>query len=147
MPPLCIRLKRSHVRRYFTTDWEGAPIPAALGQQVALSAKPPLFFQHQGHSRTVVGVERRRLGRESDEETLLLILDPSSRSAELASKLQAGGGWQGLVKRGLSTLRRREYQVVAVLPGIARGQEREALKEPEHLHAVVRSGDRPGGGD
>jgi hypothetical protein len=26
---------------------------------LSFTGKPPLFFQHQGHSRTIVGVERR----------------------------------------------------------------------------------------
>lgn len=122
--------QRTRPHRYFTTDWAGNPLPAALGQQVVHSAKPPLFFQHQGHSRTVVGVERRRLRWDSEEETLLLILDPSSRTGELVGKLRSGAGWQGLVKRGLQTLRGREYQIVAVQQGIAKEGEREVRRNP-----------------
>lgn len=98
---------------------------------MAHSAKPPLFFQHQGHSRTVVGVERRRLRWDSEEETFLIILDPSTRTTDLVGKLREGKGWQSAVKRGLATLRGREYQVVAVLPGIAKESEREARARAE----------------
>ncbi len=34
----------------------------------------PLYFQHQGHSRTIIGVEE-----EADGQTCLLIFDPAKR--------------------------------------------------------------------
>ena len=37
----------------------------------------PLYFQHQGHSRTIVGIQRRKKS-ESKEDVFLLILDPFS---------------------------------------------------------------------
>ncbi|EFJ32589.1 hypothetical protein SELMODRAFT_5884, partial [Selaginella moellendorffii] len=42
---------------------------------VIISRRPPLYFQHQGHSRTIVGIQRRRkLG--GPEEAFLLVFDP-----------------------------------------------------------------------
>jgi hypothetical protein len=37
----------------------------------------PLYFQHEGHSRTIVGIERRQAKADGPEEGFLLILDPS----------------------------------------------------------------------
>jgi hypothetical protein len=95
------------VWRYFTTDAAGAPLPARLGEQVAVSAKPPLFFQHDGHSRTIVGVERRRAAPGAPEEALLLVLDPSTEPRALGGALRRRAGWERMVKRGAATLRKR----------------------------------------
>jgi len=107
---------------YFSSDAGGAPIPATLGTQVCVSpSRPPLFLQHDGHSRTVVGVERRRRpAGASGEDVSLLIFDPSTPGAALSGALGQGqaGGWQRLVKRGLHTLRKREYSLLIVQPGM-----------------------------
>jgi hypothetical protein len=95
------------VWRYFTTDAAGAPLPARLGEQVIASGKPPLFFQHDGHSRTIVGVERRRPAPGAPEEALLLVLDPSTEPRALGGALRRRAGWERMVKRGAATLRKR----------------------------------------
>ena len=109
------------VWRYFTTDdASGQPLPPRLGEQVLVSARPPLFLQHDGHSRTVVGIEKRRAAAGAAEETFLLILDPGTPPAELAAALRRKAGWERLLKRGVATLSRRsEYQLVFVEPGVA----------------------------
>ncbi|XP_024543195.1 zinc finger with UFM1-specific peptidase domain protein isoform X1 [Selaginella moellendorffii] len=94
---------------------------------VIISRRPPLYFQHQGHSRTIVGIQRRRkLG--GPEEAFLLVLDPSQRTEELVKALRAKTGWQKLIKRGVHTLKRAAYQVCHIDPGIAQGKELENLK-------------------
>ncbi|KAJ2614830.1 hypothetical protein H4S08_001532 [Coemansia sp. RSA 1365] len=47
--------------------------PAASDTGVCLTSKPPLYLQHQGHSRTIVGVEMAKTA------TFLLVLDPNAR--------------------------------------------------------------------
>ncbi|TPX59986.1 hypothetical protein SpCBS45565_g07630 [Spizellomyces sp. 'palustris'] len=44
---------------------------------ITSSEKPPLYFQHQGHSRTIVGIETLRSGVRN-----LLVYDPSNSVAE-----------------------------------------------------------------
>ena len=119
------------VWRYFTTDdVSGQPLPPRLGEQVLVSARPPLFLQHDGHSRTVVGIEKRRAAAGAAEETFLLILDPGTHPAELGAALRRKAGWERLLKRGVATLSRKsEYQLVFVEPGVA------APGSPE-LHAL-----------
>jgi hypothetical protein len=41
----------------------GAAAAAAAAAATSSSFRPPLFLQHDGHSRTVVGIERRVVGR------------------------------------------------------------------------------------
>ncbi|KAJ2307445.1 hypothetical protein IWW55_000969 [Coemansia sp. RSA 2706] len=52
---------------YFTS---GATADSAGGQKLRFTNKHPLYLQHQGHSRTVVGVEL------SDVGTSILLFDP-----------------------------------------------------------------------
>jgi hypothetical protein len=72
---------------------------------VVTTSKPPLYFQHEGHSRTIVGIERtlppsqaRSPGAagpsssggssKGDVEYTLLVLDPGQSSGELLGSLR-----------------------------------------------------------
>eukprot|EP01018_Ginkgo_biloba_P011906 Gb_05546 [translate_table: standard] len=102
---------------------------AHLQERVITSQRTPLYFQHNGHSRTIVGIQRRRKSLlAQEEESILLVLDPGQRTEELARALRENVGWQKLIKRGSHTLRKPEYQVCYVDPGIAHGEELERLK-------------------
>jgi formylmethanofuran dehydrogenase subunit B len=97
-------------------------------------SRAPLFFQHDGHSRTVIGIEKRRRPNAAAEDIFLLILDPGTDrrvlSAALRGDKEAGQGtWHRHLKRGLNTLRKREYSVLVVDPGVAQSrEEKEGLK-------------------
>ncbi|KAL5670712.1 hypothetical protein ACJX0J_022933, partial [Zea mays] len=80
-------------------------------QRVTVSNKTPLYFQHQGHSRTIVGIQKKPDRRGSQEQYSLLILDPGHRTADLERCLRSKKGWQRLVKRGVHTLRKPQYQL------------------------------------
>ncbi|BGP29201.1 hypothetical protein JCM10296v2_000939 [Rhodotorula toruloides] len=66
-----------------------ALLSASQGTSIHLTGKQPLYLQHKGHSRTIVGVEvgktasagggagaRERAGSEGEEEVWLLVFDP-----------------------------------------------------------------------
>ncbi|TKW36782.1 hypothetical protein SEVIR_1G005600v4 [Setaria viridis] len=95
--------------------------------RVTVSNKSPLYFQHQGHSRTIVGIQKKK-GRGSQDQYTLLILDPGHRTADLERTLRSKKGWQSLVKRGVHTLRKPQYQLCYVDSGIAGSEEIEQLK-------------------
>ncbi|AQK67698.1 zinc finger-containing ubiquitin peptidase 1 isoform X1 [Zea mays] len=97
-------------------------------QRATVSNKTPLYFQHQGHSRTIVGIQKEMVHRGSQEQYTLLILDPGHRTADLERSLRSKNGWQRLVKRGVHTLRKPQYQLCYVDPGIASSEEMEQLK-------------------
>ena len=115
--------------KYFTTSEAGQPTdPWPLGQQVYVArSRHPLFLQHAGHSRTVVGVERRPRkgggsGGDGIDQWSLLVLDPGADAAQVASALASPQAWPRLVKRGAHTLlKRREYQVIVVPPAVVEG--------------------------
>eukprot|EP00419_Tripos_fusus_P005961 CAMPEP_0172692354 /NCGR_PEP_ID=MMETSP1074-20121228/25196_1 /TAXON_ID=2916 /ORGANISM="Ceratium fusus, Strain PA161109" /LENGTH=423 /DNA_ID=CAMNT_0013512545 /DNA_START=13 /DNA_END=1284 /DNA_ORIENTATION=- len=83
------------------------------------SSRPPLYLQHDGHSRTVVGVQRRseRCGSVTD---FLLVLDPGLGQygfEDFSSCAERGSGWEKFVKRSLAPLRRKaEYELLVVEP-------------------------------
>ena len=72
------------------------------------AGKPPLYFQHDGHSRTVIGIERYKptggKGKRraecnttcSSEGYLynLLLLDPSHKTKDLVAAFDTSKGWQ-----------------------------------------------------
>lgn len=96
-------------------------------RRVIVSEKAPLYFQHDGHSRTIVGIQVKHQWNGMPLYNLL-ILDPAHRSADLERSLKGNAGWQRLIKRGVHTLKKPQYQLCYIDPGIARGEEMEQLK-------------------
>ncbi len=68
----------------------------------------PLFLQHRGHSRTIIGVERLA----STGEYNLLVLDPSTPCHQLRAALSVG--LLGSLRVSLHDLGRRDYEIVRV---------------------------------
>lgn len=84
---------------------------------------PPLYFQHDGHSRTIVGYEMNSSGKMS-----LLLFDPNSVGQDIKRKLiNHQGYWQQSIKRQLSTMTQTSYQLVFV-SGIMWNAEKERAK-------------------
>ncbi|ORE00926.1 DUF1671-domain-containing protein [Rhizopus microsporus var. microsporus] len=57
------------IQSYFTTE-----IETKKGRKVYITHRPPLYLQHQGHSRTVIGIEILKSGKRN-----LIIFDPGRR--------------------------------------------------------------------
>ncbi|KAL3161056.1 hypothetical protein ABBQ38_009439 [Trebouxia sp. C0009 RCD-2024] len=106
------------------------------------TGKPPLYFQHEGHSRTIIGIERYkptqgRAKRQADSNATsgnegylynLLLLDPSHKTKDLVAALKSGRGWQKLFKQGISDLKSQQYQLLYVDDGVLHGPELEDWK-------------------
>jgi zinc finger-containing ubiquitin peptidase 1 len=69
---------------------------------------PPLYLQHQGHSRTIIGIEQKASG------LTLLILDPSHSPRQVAS-LGSSQDTLRLIRRGPSAMKAPQYQIVSVV--------------------------------
>ncbi|CAK7267923.1 hypothetical protein SEPCBS119000_002794 [Sporothrix epigloea] len=52
------------------------------GQKVRVTSLPPIYWQHPGHSLTIVGIEKTKAGG-----TNLLVFDPVSRDASVVARL------------------------------------------------------------
>ncbi|KAK9822054.1 hypothetical protein WJX74_003875 [Apatococcus lobatus] len=116
------------VWRYFTGPSASADAcrPPA-GQPVVQCGRLPLYLQHQGHSRTIIGIQRSPAANGAHEYNLLL-LDPGIATSNLQNALYQQRGWQRYVKRGMHTLNHPEYQIMYIEDGIAAGHELEELK-------------------
>jgi hypothetical protein len=125
---------------YFSMPWDA--------DESSRGFRPPLYFQHDGHSRTIVGqynsidfhnnakYNTKNLGlEEMNEKKSLIVFDPANSGSnvynhlieDLSSKV-SNGKWKTLVKRGLHTITKKQYQVVFIKPGLMSKSEREASK-------------------
>ncbi|XP_059616386.1 zinc finger-containing ubiquitin peptidase 1-like isoform X2 [Phlebotomus argentipes] len=82
---------------------------------------PPLYLQHQGHSRTIIGIEQRASG------LTLLVLDPSHGPREVAA-LGSSQDSLRLIRRGPTAMRAQRYQIVAVMGLIETKEQYQASK-------------------
>ncbi|CAM9723045.1 unnamed protein product [Ectocarpus sp. 6 AP-2014] len=128
---------------------------------------PPLYFQHDGHSRSIVGVlrpggagqrggssgggrgrgggsgggsvgggresagsGRGRGGAGSRQAACLLVFDPSHAGGPIRDALDdtQKGRWGRFLKRGEHALHRRQFQMVAVRPGLVNAGQVDAWK-------------------
>uniref|UniRef100_A0A5B7AG47 Putative zinc finger with UFM1-specific peptidase domain protein n=2 Tax=Davidia involucrata TaxID=16924 RepID=A0A5B7AG47_DAVIN len=101
--------------------------------RVVVSEKAPLYFQHQGHSRTIVGIQVKHQ-RNGMQQYNLLILDSAHKTTALERSLKENVGWQKLIKRGVHTLKKLQYQLCYIDPGIACGEEMEQLKTLDSVY-------------
>ena len=92
---------------------------------------PPLYFQHQGHSRTIVGYDEVGTGHEKLDQSLY-IFDPTHTSKQLQpeqavnlKKMQFQ-----VSKKGVPTASfgRKAYQIVFLRPGFLTESEIEKSK-------------------
>lgn len=97
------------------------------------SGKAPLYFQHQGHSRTIVGIQVKH-NKKGAKLYNLLVLDPSHKTVHIERALRDNVGWQKLIKRGEDTLKKRQYQLCYIDSGIAHGEEIEKLKTLDSVY-------------
>ncbi|KAL2921571.1 Zinc finger-containing ubiquitin peptidase 1 [Bienertia sinuspersici] len=95
--------------------------------RVVVTNKMPLYFQHHGHSRTIIGIQVKHQ-KNGLKQYNLLVLDPAHSTEALESSLKENFGWQKFLKRGLHTLKKPQYQLCYVDPGIAQAEELEHLK-------------------
>uniref|UniRef100_A0A1I8JA26 Zinc finger with UFM1-specific peptidase domain protein n=1 Tax=Macrostomum lignano TaxID=282301 RepID=A0A1I8JA26_9PLAT len=74
----------------------------------------PLYLQHEGHSRTVVGMEMRRNG-----DNRLLLFDPAWRPATVSGWCRKPSNALSSVRCRLTDLRQPEYQLLCVTGTLA----------------------------
>lgn len=83
----------------------------------------PLILQHQGHSRTIIGVEE-----EGNGVINLMLLDPSWSKQKLAELESPEDSCLRLLRVGSSNLKAEQYQIVAVSGTILTDSEYENEK-------------------
>ncbi|KAK7067131.1 hypothetical protein SK128_006566 [Halocaridina rubra] len=94
----------------------------------------PQFTKHQGHSRTIIGVEQ--LGG-NEGGIRLLVMDPSHSPTQVNQLVhtQTAPSAMRLLRKPLSSMRAKQYQMVAVIGLIETEQE---YKRSKILQASIR---------
>ncbi|XP_076004590.1 zinc finger-containing ubiquitin peptidase 1 [Genypterus blacodes] len=95
------------VKQYFSQASGGSRQPPRVIQ----TAQPPLYLQHQGHSRSIVGVEQRKNG-----SFCLLLLDPGCSPADSRKLLCRDTIAKAVrqIRKFPRNLTHKQYQVVAL---------------------------------
>ena len=75
---------------------------------------PPLYLQHQGHSRTIVGIEALSCGGHR-----LLVFDPSHTKSAMASLRKCSEAAEAaqvmrMLRKSPQAIKCKQYQIVAV---------------------------------
>ncbi|KAB0352387.1 hypothetical protein FD754_017244 [Muntiacus muntjak] len=98
---------------YYASEREGSP-------KVVCTSKPPIYLQHQGHSRTVVGIEERK-----NRTLCLLVFDPGCPSREMQKLLKQDMEVSSLkqLRKFVGNLKHKQYQIVAV-EGVLSSEEK-----------------------
>ncbi|CAJ1061493.1 zinc finger-containing ubiquitin peptidase 1 [Xyrichtys novacula] len=104
------------VKQYFSQS-SSNKLPPRLVQ----TSLPPLYLQHQGHSRSIIGLEQKKNG-----SLCLLLLDPASTVSEARKLLSRDSVGSALrcVRKFSSGLKHTQYQVVA-LQGVLSAEEKQ----------------------
>ncbi|KAL0984942.1 hypothetical protein UPYG_G00150790 [Umbra pygmaea] len=111
------------VKKYFSQD---ASRGIRLAPRVMQTSQPPLYLQHQGHSRSIVGVEQKKNG-----SLCLLLLDPGCSPGDMRKILSQDGPTVTAAVRRMrkfpGQLKHKQYQLVAV----------EGMLSPDEKHTRI----------
>ncbi|XP_018577334.1 zinc finger with UFM1-specific peptidase domain protein-like [Anoplophora glabripennis] len=85
----------------------------------------PLYLQHQGHSRTIMGIEVHR-----DGSLVLLVLDPSHSPQQMAQFGDTNSVTAALrlLRKSEAAMKARQYQIVAIVGMIDNEQQYQQSK-------------------
>uniref|UniRef100_A0AAY5F1G5 Zinc finger-containing ubiquitin peptidase 1 n=1 Tax=Electrophorus electricus TaxID=8005 RepID=A0AAY5F1G5_ELEEL len=117
------------VKNYFS-------LPSSRGSRlpprVVKTTLPPIYLQHQGHSRSIVGVEQRRNG-----SMCLLLLDPGSSPAEMRKLLTQNAASASIthMRKFPGHLKHRQYQMVLVEGLLSPEEKQIRILNSKTLHA------------
>ncbi|KYO18891.1 zinc finger with UFM1-specific peptidase domain protein isoform B [Alligator mississippiensis] len=104
------------------------------GAKVVCTSKPPLYLQHQGHSRTVVGIEEKK-----NRTLCLLIFDPGCPSQEMQKLLRHNSDvtFPKQLQKFVGSLKDKQYQIVAV-DGVLLPEEKAARLEASQVFTAEK---------
>ncbi|XP_070691376.1 zinc finger-containing ubiquitin peptidase 1 isoform X2 [Pempheris klunzingeri] len=105
------------VSQYFRQSSRSSRLPPRLIH----TSLPPLYLQHQGHSRAIVGLEQRKNG-----SLCLLLLDPGSSASDTRKLLSRDTVSTAVrhLRKFPGSLKHKQYQVVAA-QGMLSAEEKQ----------------------
>ncbi|XP_066467153.1 zinc finger-containing ubiquitin peptidase 1 [Tiliqua scincoides] len=114
------------VLNYYATDKEN-------GTKVVCTSKPPIYLQHQGHSRTILGIEEKK-----NRTLCLLIFDPGCPTQEMQKLLKGiDSNSLRLLRRFVGSLKHKQYQIVTV-DGVLSAEEKVARRQSSQVFTAQR---------
>ncbi|XP_008850403.1 zinc finger-containing ubiquitin peptidase 1 isoform X1 [Nannospalax galili] len=115
------------ILNYYSSEREG-------NSKVVSTSKPPVYLQHQGHSRTIVGIEERK-----NRTLCLLIFDPGCPSREMQKLLKQDIETSSLkqLRKSVGNLKHKQYQIVAV-EGALSPEEKVARKQASQVFTAEK---------
>ncbi|XP_004673852.1 PREDICTED: zinc finger with UFM1-specific peptidase domain protein [Condylura cristata] len=115
------------ILNYYSSEREGSP-------KVVCTSKPPIYLQHQGHSRTVVGIEERK-----NRTLCLLIFDPGCPSREMEKLLKQDIEASNIrqLRKFVGNLKHKQYQIVAV-EGVLSAEEKVARRQASQVFTAEK---------
>ncbi|KAK3534882.1 hypothetical protein QTP86_033581 [Hemibagrus guttatus] len=117
------------VKNYFS-------LPSSTGARapptVVKTNLPPIYLQHQGHSRTIVGVEERRNG-----SICVVMFDPGCSPAEMRKLLcpNTSSAHFNRLRKFPKHLKHQQYQVVVAEGVLSEEEKRERVINSRIFHA------------
>ncbi|XP_029360089.1 zinc finger-containing ubiquitin peptidase 1 isoform X2 [Echeneis naucrates] len=105
------------VKQYYCDPSRSSRLPPSVIQ----TSLPPLYLQHEGHSRSIVGLEQKKNG-----SLCLLVLDPGSSSSDTSKLLNRDTISRAIrhVRKFSGSLKHKQYQVVSV-QGVLTAEEKQ----------------------
>uniref|UniRef100_A0A8D1MXB3 Zinc finger-containing ubiquitin peptidase 1 n=1 Tax=Sus scrofa TaxID=9823 RepID=A0A8D1MXB3_PIG len=115
------------ILNYYSSEREGSP-------KVVCTSKPPIYLQHQGHSRTIVGIEERK-----NRTLCLLIFDPGWPSRDMQKFLKQDMEASSLkqLRKFVGNLKHKQYQIVAV-EGVLSSEEKIARRQASQVFTAEK---------
>uniref|UniRef100_A0A2K5QF56 Zinc finger-containing ubiquitin peptidase 1 n=1 Tax=Cebus imitator TaxID=2715852 RepID=A0A2K5QF56_CEBIM len=115
------------ILNYYSSEGEGSP-------KVVCTSKPPIYLQHQGHSRTVIGIEEKK-----NRTLCLLIFDPGCPSREMQKLLKQDIEASSLkqLRKSMGNLKHKQYQIVAV-EGALSPEEKVARRQASQVFTAEK---------
>ncbi|XP_077576245.1 zinc finger-containing ubiquitin peptidase 1 isoform X2 [Stigmatopora nigra] len=104
------------VKQYFSQSSS-----SSLRSKLIQTSLPPLYLQHQGHSRSIVGLEQHKNGSMG-----LLLLDPGSSSTDILKLKSRSTASMAIrhVRKLPGSLKHKQYQIVGV-EGVLSTEEKQ----------------------
>nr|XP_020657849.1 zinc finger with UFM1-specific peptidase domain protein isoform X1 [Pogona vitticeps] len=114
------------ILNYYSSDKESSA-------KVVCTSRPPIYLQHQGHSRTIIGIEERK-----NKNLCLLVFDPGCSSQEMQKMFKGiDGNSLRLLRRFLGNLKHKQYQIVAI-DGVLSEEEKVVQRQASQLFTAQR---------
>ncbi|XP_041043100.1 zinc finger-containing ubiquitin peptidase 1 isoform X5 [Carcharodon carcharias] len=113
------------LRQFYSSGRDAGP---RLQPRVIWTNKPPIYLQHHGHSRTIIGIEERNNGK-----LCLLIFDPGNHEMQKLLGRDMTGVNLKMIRRFIGSMKHKQYQIVAI-NGFLSMEEKNARK---HASAVL----------